>query len=429
MHLTKKFDRAFQWAGEKMGGEARTAQPEDFKSLEADMAIRQQGIERLQKGVSSYTRWISRRCDALEDRERASPMGLFGRTMAAHGEEYGAESELGNSFVAIGQAHERVAGYQEVFHEQVNNTWGESLESSVAMMKEYQAARKKLENRRLAYDASTAKLNKARRDDFRIEEEVRNNKAKFEESSEDVFQRMQDIKEAEADSVLALNDLLEAELEFHERCVEELRRARETIDVSAGGAGAGARAPPRVQKPSPPRTNTLRPAVRSRSNTARSWQESRSSAVYEEPELESEQAPTMPPRLRNISSGGIRGSAPAPPQPPRPNMSRALTADPRPVPRSSAPPLPLTRVRTDGASYGGRADDVFGDDASTASGSGSPDYGERSLSPATSYGSLNRSTGALALNGVKKAPPPPPPVNRAKKPAPPVPARRENLKY
>lgn len=43
MHLTKKFDRAFQWAGEKMGGESRTAQPEDFKSLEADMALRQQG--------------------------------------------------------------------------------------------------------------------------------------------------------------------------------------------------------------------------------------------------------------------------------------------------------------------------------------------------------------------------------------------------
>lgn len=43
MHLTKKFDRAFQWAGEKMGSEARTAQTDDFVALEADMALRQQG--------------------------------------------------------------------------------------------------------------------------------------------------------------------------------------------------------------------------------------------------------------------------------------------------------------------------------------------------------------------------------------------------
>lgn len=43
MHLTKKFDRAFQWAGEKMGGEARTTQNDDFKALEAEMSSRQQG--------------------------------------------------------------------------------------------------------------------------------------------------------------------------------------------------------------------------------------------------------------------------------------------------------------------------------------------------------------------------------------------------
>lgn len=44
MHLTKKFDRAFQWAGEKMGAEARTSHTDDFKALEADMALRQHGM-------------------------------------------------------------------------------------------------------------------------------------------------------------------------------------------------------------------------------------------------------------------------------------------------------------------------------------------------------------------------------------------------
>jgi hypothetical protein len=84
-------------------------------------------------------------------------------------------------------------------------------------------------------------------------------------------------------------------------------------------------------------------------------------------------------------------------------------------------------VRTDvGAYSSSRAEDVFADDASTASGSASTDYGDhRTLSPATSYGSLSHAAAAMG----RKAPPPPP-VNRAKKPAPPpVPARRADLNY
>lgn len=267
-------------------------------------------------------------------------------------------------------------------------------------------------------------MDKARRDDFRIEEEVRNNKAKFEESSEDVFRRMLDIKEAEADSVTALNEFLEAELDFHERCAEELRRARHSLISGVSPVGGASQ----YGTSSPPRQHIARAnPVRSRSNTARSWQEPRNGSVYEEPEPMRERASpvALPTRMRNISPSHRMG----PPQPPRPPMSRAVTTEGRPMQRSAVnpPPLPLTRVRTDGTAYGSRTDDVFADDASTASGSGSPDIGDRSLSPATSYGSLNRSTGALAA--AKKAPPPPPPVNRAKKPAPPVPSRRENLGY
>lgn len=234
---------------------------------------------------------------------------------------------------------------------------------------------------------------------------------------------MLDIKEAEADSVAALNEFLEAELDFHERCAEELRRARHSLISGVSPVGGASH----YGTSSPPRQTSARPPVRSRSNTARSWQEPRNSSVYEEPEPMPERAvaTVLASRMRNISPSNRA----APPQPPRPQLSRAVTSEGRPMHRSAVnpPPLPLTRVRTDGTAYGSRPDDVFADDASTASGSGSPDLGDRSLSPATSYGSLNRSTGALAA--AKKAPPPPPPVNRAKKPAPPVPSRRENLGY
>lgn len=69
-------------------------------------------------------------------------------------------------------------------------------------------------------------MQKAKRDDFRVEEELRSQKAKYEESNEDVFRRMQDIKEAEAESVADLGAFLESELEYYDRCREELLRLK-----------------------------------------------------------------------------------------------------------------------------------------------------------------------------------------------------------
>ena len=87
----------------------------------------------------------------------------------------------------MGRTNERLARLQESYVGQATSTWLESLERSLAQMKEYQAARKKLENRRLAYDASLSKMQKAKKEDFRVEEELRAQKAKYEESSEDVY--------------------------------------------------------------------------------------------------------------------------------------------------------------------------------------------------------------------------------------------------
>jgi hypothetical protein len=44
MNAVKKLDRFKQWAGEKMGGEAKTGTSEDFKALEAEMNLRHEGM-------------------------------------------------------------------------------------------------------------------------------------------------------------------------------------------------------------------------------------------------------------------------------------------------------------------------------------------------------------------------------------------------
>jgi hypothetical protein len=44
MNVNKKFGRFKQWAGEKMGGEARTGTSEEFKALEMEMDLRHEGM-------------------------------------------------------------------------------------------------------------------------------------------------------------------------------------------------------------------------------------------------------------------------------------------------------------------------------------------------------------------------------------------------
>ena len=43
MNVNKKLDRLKQWAGERMGGEVKTNVSYDFKALEAEMGLRQEG--------------------------------------------------------------------------------------------------------------------------------------------------------------------------------------------------------------------------------------------------------------------------------------------------------------------------------------------------------------------------------------------------
>lgn len=408
-----------------MGAEAKTNVSEEFKALELEMALRHDGMEKLQKSMTVYVKSLSKR-NEVDDKEKVLPGAYLGQTMIHHGEDFEPDSEFGNCLIAMGRANERIARTQEVYVANATNGWLESLERSLAMMKEYQAARKKLENRRLAYDASLSKMQKAKKEDFRVEEELRSQKAKYEESSEDVLRRMEDIKEAEADSVADLGAFLDAELEYYDRCRDELLRLKR--DWPAGNTS-----PQRE----PRRTNG-----RSRSNTAHSYNE-RYSTYEEEPMPE----PPLPVRPSIRSQGRVASSSrldtrldthdeyPQAESPQRPNFGRSSTFQgPTAIYRETAIPnsrknsapndvgqlranlRPANRINT--------GSDVFGDpsDDSTLN-SASPDrsYGARSVSPATSQGSVASRTATLTptTNG-RKGPPPPPP-SRAKKPAPPPP--------
>ncbi|KAL8710959.1 MAG: hypothetical protein Q9220_004558 [cf. Caloplaca sp. 1 TL-2023] len=430
MNVNKKLGRFKQWAGERMGGEAKTSVSDDFKSLEVEMNLRHEGMERLQKSMTGYVKTLSKRNEG-EDKEKSLPVSFLGSTMVRHGEEFEDDSEFGQCLISMGRTNERIGRTQETYVANATSSWLESLERSLAQMKDYQTARKKLENRRLAYDTSLAKMQKAKREDFRVEEELRIQKAKYEETSEDVYRRMQDIKEAETDSVTDLGAFLDAEINYYDRCRDILMQLKEAWPAS--------------QSDSSDRDGRFNP--RSRSNTAHAFADR-----YKEDE-----PPMLPPERPAIRSTRTASSHVLSESPQReaqdyeygsgrPNFNRTSTfegptqihrdSSPIPISRTSRVPSDSLTVRTQRSQLrptvrmpsGTEVPSDPVDDPVYSS----PDrsYDERSASPATSYGSApSRSASYSTLNaatstGKKQAPPPPP--ARAKKPPPPPPPMKRS---
>ncbi|KAJ5343143.1 hypothetical protein MYU51_016403 [Penicillium brevicompactum] len=423
MHMNKRIGRLKQWAGERMGGEAKTCQSDNFKAMETEMGVRHEGVDRIHKSMTSYVKAISKRNEG-DDKEKTLPIAHLGSSMVAHGEDFDGNSEYGQCLMMFGRTEERIARIQESYITQATSSWLESLERSLTQMKDYQQARKKLDSRRLAYDTSLSKMEKAKKEDFRVEEELRSQKVKYEEANDDVLRRMQDVKDAEVDNVADMGAFLDAQLEYHERSREALLQLKSEWVGSSQGQAPGRR------------------PTRARSNTAHSYLD-RYDPLQEEIINATE---TRPPIRSNKTIATPFADSPPRETNVRPILSRVSTFEGPTQLRQDQSPVAAQWIqqRTASENMGG-----YGRRSSTQVGSGriSADpyadseevssYGRsspermlgRSISPATSHGSVasrKPSTSNMNTLGLKKAPPPPPP-SRAKKPPPPPPPMKRTL--
>ncbi|EAW12542.1 BAR domain protein [Aspergillus clavatus NRRL 1] len=432
MIVNKKFDRFKQWAGERMGGEIKTNLSDNFKALETEMNVKHEGVDRIHKSLISYIKSISKRSEG-DDKEKTLPIAHLGGSMVGHGEDFDANSDYGRCLTMFGRAEERIARVQESYISQATSSYLESLERSLAQMKEYQAARKKLDSRRLAYDATLSKMQKAKKEDFRVEEELRTQKVKYEEANEDVFRRMQDIKDSEVDGVADLTAFLEAQLNYHERCQEVLLQLKNDWVADQHQA----------QTPNGRRTG------RARSNTAHSYRE-RYEPLHEESTNGGSPRPII--RSDRHPSSAHMGSParetyPADSPFQRPVLNRTSTFEGpsqlRQVQPSSTPPW---QSRAPSENFISRRDssqtrpismmpdnpynDPYEEPATNFGGNHDGFYSGRPSPPNSAYGDvISRRASSATLNGAalqKKAPPPPPP-SRAKKPPPPPPMKRPML--
>lgn len=124
-------------------------------------------MERLHKSMTSYIKSISKTKEA-EEKDRSLPVAYLGSSMIAHGEQFDRGSIFGACLISkslldspdivdrtsprslvspawltralpgMGRTNERIARTQESYIAKATTSWLESLERSLAQMKEYQ---------------------------------------------------------------------------------------------------------------------------------------------------------------------------------------------------------------------------------------------------------------------------------------------------
>lgn len=133
---------------------------------------------------------------------------------------------VGRSLTLYGRARCQIAAIHNIYAVTFSDTFLAYLERSGAELDEYAAQRKKLESRRLAYDAALSKAEKTykkEKDKKEVEEELEKAKARYEEMAEDVRARMDIIREGEVEHQQELRKFLRSETHFVQQYLEVLK--------------------------------------------------------------------------------------------------------------------------------------------------------------------------------------------------------------
>ena len=87
--------------------------------------------------MTAYVKTLSKRNEG-EDKEKSLPVSYLGSTMVRHGEDFEDDSEFGQCLISMGRTNERIGRIQETYVANATSSWLESLERSLAQMKDYQ---------------------------------------------------------------------------------------------------------------------------------------------------------------------------------------------------------------------------------------------------------------------------------------------------
>ncbi|KZP05432.1 BAR-domain-containing protein [Athelia psychrophila] len=233
---SKQLGKFRQWAGEVVSSKDKNAVTDEFRELETDINTRKAGLLKLQFASDAYHHSLSKRTDYSsieEGSEKLLPVDALGIVMLKHGQEFGDDSAFGICLEKAGQAHSKVATLQEAYALTFQDTFMASLKGCSEDIKDYEHQRKKLESRRLSYDAAISKLEKLKsakkvkeKDREEAEDELQTARLRYEETSEDVRARAEIIQANDAKQLKELTSFLDLEINFVQQYLEVLQQVK-----------------------------------------------------------------------------------------------------------------------------------------------------------------------------------------------------------
>ncbi|CAG8598993.1 21819_t:CDS:2 [Rhizophagus irregularis] len=223
--MKKNIGKIKQWANERVGGQ-KTQTPDEFQDLQQKTDARHSGIDKLHMATNTYIKIMSKKADSVEEKSKVLPLESLGSTMKIYGEEIGTDTPYGMGLVRFGNANEKIAKAQMEYVSRVRDDFLFGLSSSIEEFKQYQQLKRKLESRRLDYDAKLNKVQKSKKEKPELEEEMRAAKEKYEVTMEDINNKMFALNDSEDQHVQDLTTFLDAQLEYFKAAYEILESVK-----------------------------------------------------------------------------------------------------------------------------------------------------------------------------------------------------------
>ncbi|KAJ2366689.1 hypothetical protein IW150_005877, partial [Coemansia sp. RSA 2607] len=219
--------------GELLGldSNSKTEVGEEFRDLQIEIENRQAGTENIQAALLLYTNHLLKKRDSTDSsKQKLYLLENLGSSMFRLGASLPADSNFGKALEQFGQVVERISDLQVQFINNVKEEWLSNLQRNIDEFKEYQAMKKRLDSRRSDYESKQSKLQKSRKENVNLEDELRTAQVRYEDTYEDVTRRMVELKDADHSNLVELYAFYEAQVAYHKKCGEQLDRMRSVFE-------------------------------------------------------------------------------------------------------------------------------------------------------------------------------------------------------
>ncbi|PVU98585.1 hypothetical protein BB559_001446 [Furculomyces boomerangus] len=221
--IRKNIGKLGQWTGEKFGKEEKTEVSDQFKILLAETDNKRIGTENLHSALQLFIQHQAKKKDATDNsKTKTYILENLGHTMFQLGEVLPRDSLYGKALKSFGQAEDKICNLQSSFVSSTKDEWVVSLERQLDTFKEFLKLQKKFDNRRLDYDAKSNKFAKSKKDSSQIEDELRAAEVKYEDTFDEMVNRMMNFQDSETDGLQNLYRFYTAQLNFHRQSAQVL---------------------------------------------------------------------------------------------------------------------------------------------------------------------------------------------------------------